>query len=103
MEGQTEPTAGVTPSIDELKRYAGLSPDGDAITLALCMHAAIKWFENAGVAAPTDKGNPLYNLGVYQLALHYYDNRGVLDSGGTLRGNDALPFGVMSIMNQLRF
>ena len=103
MEGQTEPTAGVSPSIDELKRYAGLSPDGDAATLTLCMRAAMKWFENAGVVAPTEEENPLYNLGVYQLALHYYDNRGVLDSSGTLRGSDNLPFGVLSIMNQLRF
>ncbi len=102
MADEQEPVAVTAPNIDDLKRYAGLGPDGDAATLALCMRAAVKWYENAGVTAPIAEENPLYNLGVYMLAVHYFDNRGVMDSSGTLRGDNNLPFGVMSIMHQLR-
>ncbi|MEG1891363.1 MAG: head-tail connector protein [Clostridia bacterium] len=91
----------VGPTMDALRRYAGLSPDGDAQTLELCMHAAKIWFANAGVREFME-GNALYNLGVYMLATHYYDNRGVLDSSGALRTDIPLPFGVLSIMHQLR-
>lgn len=84
------------PSIDELKRYAVLDPDGDEQTLLLCMNAAKQWFQNAGVPEPEER-NELYDLGVYMLAVHYFDNRGAI---GTEDKN--LPFGVFSIMHQLR-
>lgn len=84
------------PSIEGLKRYAVLDPDGDAQTLELCMNAAKQWFENAGVPEPETK-NELYDLGVYMLAVHYFDNRGAIG-----KDDVNLPFGVFSIMHQLR-
>ena len=84
------------PSIEELKRYAVLDPDGDVETLSLCMEAAKAWFANAGVAEP-DEPNRLYDLGVYMLAVHYFDNRGAIGNADA-----QLPFGVFSIMHQLR-
>lgn len=83
------------PNIDDLRRYAVLDPDGDETTLRLCMDAAINWYANAGVPPGTE--NPLYDLGVYMLAVHYYDNRGVLADKSA-----EVPLGVMSIMHQLR-
>ena len=84
------------PSIDELKRYAVVDPNGDDRELRLCMAAAQRYFANAGVPEPAG-GDPLYDLGIYMLAVHYYDNRGV--SGDR---TEQLPFGVNSIIHQLR-
>lgn len=89
------------PNINDLKRYAGLNPDGDDQTLSICMEAAKEWFRNAGVEGDGEN-SALYALGVYMLAVHYYDNRGVLDLSSAARSSDSLPFGVMSIMHQLR-
>lgn len=84
------------PDLNGLKRYAVASTDTDEVTLQLCMDAAVKWFENAGVPHLPD--NPLYDLGVYQLATHYFDNRGVIAEGSAAQ----LPLGIFAIMHQLR-
>ena len=89
------------PNINDLKRYAGLNPDGDVQTLSICMEAAKEWFRNAGVEGDVEN-SALYALGVYMLAVHCFDNRGVLDLSSAARSSDNLPFGVMSIMHQLR-
>ena len=65
------------------------------------MEAAKEWFRNAGVEGDVEN-SALYALGVYMLAVHYFDNRGVLDLSSAARSSDNLPFGVMSIMHQLR-
>lgn len=85
------------PSMEELRRYAVLDPEGDTQTLEMCLEAAMTWFENAGVPKP-DEPNRLYDLGVYMLAVHYFDNRGAM---GT-KNDSELPMGVFSIMHQLR-
>lgn len=89
------------PNINDLKRYAGLSPDDDPLILELCMRSAEEWFANAGVKEAARCGS-LYCIGVYMLATHYYDQRGVLDVSSAAKGSAELPFGVMSIMHQLR-
>lgn len=92
------------PSIDELKRYAVLDPDGDEETLKICMEAAEEWFANAGVPRPKETTR-LYDLGVYMLAVHYFDNRGAVSDAGkgaTTETDRHIPFGVLSIMHQLR-
>lgn len=63
----------------------------------LCLDAAISWFRHAGVAPPPRQPQ-LYELGVCMLASHYYDNRGVLADREA-----EMPYGVMSIRNQLCF
>lgn len=84
------------PNIDDLKRYAVVDPADDSRVLEGCLAAAVRYFENAGVPAP-QKDDPLYDMGVYQLAVHYYDNRGAVGEK-----QEALPFGVSSIIWQLR-
>ena len=99
------------PNIDELKRYAVLDPgcgdvyleasqqseqDAQEALLQMCMEAAVEWFKNAGVKPPAEPSR-LYDLGVYMLAVHYFDNRGVIGAK-----DDQLPLGVFSIMHQLR-
>lgn len=87
------------PTLDGLRRYAVIGPGGDETTLMLCLEAAAAWFKGAGVPPPA-ADNPLYDMGVYMLALHYYDQR-----GATAGKSDTteLPYGVMSIMHQLRY
>lgn len=83
------------PNIDDLKRYAVVDPTDDGHLLEDCMAAAVRYFENAGVPAP-EAYDPLYDMGIYQLAVHYYDNR-----GATGEQQAPLPFGVSSIIWQL--
>lgn len=84
------------PNLDTLARYANATTDTDKELLADCMEAAQVWFENAGVKRLED--NKLYDLGVYQLATHYFDNRGVVAEGSTAE----IPHGIFPIMHQLR-
>lgn len=83
------------PNINDLKRYAVVDPSEDDRELQLCMAAAQRYFANAGVPAPESE-NPLYDLGIYMLSVHYYDNRGALGDKTA-----ELPFGVGSIIRQL--
>lgn len=84
------------PDINTLARWAAANAETDRDMLALCMEAAQLYLENAGVRRMT--GNALYDLAVLQLAVHYFDNKGVLAEGGTAQ----IPMGVNSIMHQLR-
>ena len=83
------------PNINDLKRYAVVDPGEDDHELEACMAAAIRYFENAGVPEPYQE-DPLYDLGIYMLSVHYYDNRGALGDKTA-----ELPFGVGSIIRQL--
>lgn len=82
-------------TLEAAKRFASLDPDSDDTVIQLCMDAAIKWFEDAGV--PRGTNAKTYELGVYRLASHYYDNRGTTDQAA-----DLVPPTVFSVMHQLR-
>lgn len=84
------------PNIDDLRRYAVVDPEEDPRVLEGCMAAAIRYFQGAGVPTP-ENDDPLYDMGIYQLATHYYDNRGAAGDNLAL-----LPFAVNSIINQLK-
>lgn len=84
------------PSVDVLRRYAVVDPADDTAILELCLNAATDYFRGAGVKDPIGD-MPLYDLGIYMLATHYYDNRGAMGDPAA-----ALPYGVNSIINQLR-
>lgn len=65
--------------------YARIPPDsetGENETAELCLSAAVEHAREAGI--PTEKldtaGNAKYELYIYALALHYFDNRGFLSS-----------------------
>lgn len=83
------------PNIDDLRRYAVVDPAEDSRDLEMCMAAAQRYFANSGVPVPENE-DPLYDLGIYMLAVHYYDNR-----GGVGDKTAELPFGVCSIIRQL--
>lgn len=91
------------PDIDALKRYAVVDDDDDVQTLQLCMDAAIDWFRDAGIeGTPTARQ---YDLGVYMLATHYFEFRGVVyaDSRSSVsKANEMIPMGVYSMLHQLR-
>ena len=74
--------------------------DGDVNTAAaqLCLDAAIRWFENAGVPEPADS-DPLYDMGVYRLAIFYYYSR---DPMGAVNFAAPPPFGIQGIVLQLK-
>lgn len=88
------------PNVSELARYVGEMPDRNTDVLLLCMRAAVRWFANSGVPEPQEE-DALYTLGVYMLAAHYYDHRSAVEDTGGQKPED-IPFGVMSIMHQLR-
>ena len=88
-------------NINDLRRYAGVLPDGDTTTLAACMAAAEIYLQNAGVGAERMQDDPLYDIAVYMLATHFFDQRGLVD---TSTGKAAeIPYGVTVLINQLRF
>ena len=80
-------------SLELFRRYARIGSDDEA---QLFFDAAKEWLEKAGVQER--EGSALYDLAVYQLGTHYYDNRGVISENGS----DQVPMGVFSIMHQLR-
>lgn len=89
------------PSIEMLKRYALVTDEAETPVLQMCMDAAVEWYINAGVPAPAeDAASALYDMGIYLLSLHYYDNRG----RGSAAKQDVteLPQGVFTVLHQLR-
>ncbi|MDL2317666.1 head-tail connector protein [Eubacteriales bacterium OttesenSCG-928-A19] len=91
------------PDITELRRYAAIDPDDPGELLEACMESAQLWLEGAGV--PRMEKNRLYDMAVYMLATHYYDRRGAIyedNRGSVSKSSEHVPFGVMSIMHQLR-
>ena len=85
-------------SLDGLKRYASAHDETDAALLGECMLAAMRALESAGVNQR--EGDALYDLAVYQLATHYYDNRGVMVENGSPA---QIPLGLQGIVHQLRY
>ena len=86
------------PTIDGLCRYGLIDPAGHEVELNLMLDAAEQWYAGCGVPESA-KGSAQYELAVYMLALHYYDQRGAVAEGNIRE----LPLGVMSMLNQLRF
>ena len=69
---------------------AVLEVNSEAMTAQLCLDAAIAHAKSAGV--PTDKlngeNNAKYELYIYAIALHYYDNRGFISPGNSYAGDE---------------
>ena len=84
-------------AIDGLKRYAAANDEVDEAVLSQCMEAAMQSLEAAGVRQREQSS--LYDLAVYMLAVHYFDNRGVIQENG----GGELPFGLQGIVHQLRY
>ena len=62
------------PSMDMVRRFAGVPPETDEQVLSLCLNAAVQWYERAKV--PPRENDDLYDFWVCNLAAWMYDNRG---------------------------
>lgn len=84
--------------LDMMKQYGYLGEDTYQPDVAdLCLRAAKEYLKGAGVAERSDSA--LYDMACYMLAMHWYDNRGVVTIG-TVQGEIAL--GVNSIIHQIQ-
>lgn len=93
MERKVPPMA----DLAMLKSYGELGDECNETVATLCLGAAKKALKNAGVPDGLD-GSEDYDLCVCMLALHYYDNRGVISPVNQTE----IPLGVLSFVNQLK-
>ena len=77
-----------------VRRFAGADPAAEDTVLEMCYHAAVAWYEEAGVTA--DPTNQLWLFWVCNLAAWMYDNRGNADA------NAAIPIYIVTSVHQLR-
>lgn len=84
-------------SLDMFKSYGELGDECNEVVANLCLNAAGKAMQNAGVPDGLD-GDADYDLCQCMLALHYYDNRGVISP----TDQKEIPLGVQSFVNQLK-
>lgn len=90
-------------NIEGLCAFGIIDGDANATVLQITLTAAKAYFDAAGVPEPAEtdadyaKRAPTYELGVYQLATYWYNNR----TGISADGNE-IPLSVRSIINQLR-
>lgn len=82
------------PSMDMVRRFAGVPPETDEQVLSLCLNAAVQWYERAKV--PPREGDDLYDFWVCNLAAWMYDNRG---AGGA---EENVPPYIVHSLHQLR-
>ena len=81
---------------DELaaaKDYMRIDGDDDDALIEALMEAAKVYLKNAGIELCDD---PLHNLAVWSLTLHYYDHRDAVSSEAPL------PTGLRPIINMLK-
>ena len=77
-----------------VRRFAGADPAAEDTVLEMCYHAAVAWYEEAGVTA--DPTNQLWLFWVCNLAAWMYDNR------GNAGANAAIPVYIVTSVHQLR-
>lgn len=67
-----------------------LEEDGEAFAAQLCLSAALDHAKSAGIPVDrlTETNNAKFELYIYALALHWFDNRGFESSSQTFAGDD---------------
>lgn len=84
-------------SIDAWRRYGRITRTmADDQECALYLEAAVAALTAQGVLAERLKGDRMYELTIYMLALYYYDNRGGGDTG-------AIPASLLPVVNLLHY
>ena len=84
--------------IKGLKSYLRFMPEDDVdLELIAFFDAAENYVVNAGV--PAHHASGLYDILVYMVAGHWYENRGVTTDAYRITN---LPMGAVSLINQLR-
>lgn len=75
--------------------YARISPsaqdeDGEAFTAQLCLQAALDHAKSAGIPVDrlTEENNAKFELYIYALALHWFDNRGFQSTSQSFAGDE---------------
>ncbi len=84
-----------------MMQYGYFAPDSyQPDVAAMCLDAAKAYLDGAGVPtpAPDDAAASLYDTACYMLAMHWYDNRGVV-SVGAVQG--PIQMGIQAIIWQL--
>ncbi|MEK4024477.1 head-tail connector protein [Sporosarcina sp. FSL W7-1283] len=96
--------------MDELKEYLRIDGDDENQTLSLFLQAAENSISIAGVPVPSDPFLKVgekdiyasYRLAVLMLATHYYEQRTVI-TPSIIRGESVpLPYGLQTIILQLK-
>ena len=83
--------------LNACKRFCGIvDPEEDPV-IALCMNTAIAYHKAAGVP-DNAQSDSMYDLSVYLLAGHYYDNRSQIGEGMAA----AVPPGVVSCIQLMK-
>ena len=86
--------------LDMMKQYGYFTEDSYQPKMAaMCLSAAKEYLKNADVVEP-EGGSYLYDLACYMLAMHWYDNRGVVVVG-TVQ-DKSIAMGVQSIIHQIK-
>lgn len=85
------------PDLAMAQSFCGLDPGTDTTVLDMCLKAAVKWYEKAGVPVPADGENTDdYDFWVCNLAAWMYDNRGATGD------NAKVPPYILASLHQLR-
>lgn len=79
-------------------KYLRPMPDADKEDIKICFEAALADIHGAGV--PEYKNNRLYDIFVYALAGHYYDNRNLQPIGASTEETQKM---INSFVLKLRF
>lgn len=83
---------------DMMKQYGYFGEDSyQPDVAAMCLNAAKQYLQGAGVPEP-ETPSEQYDLACYMLAMHWYDNRGVV-SVGSVQG--PIHLGVQALIHQL--
>jgi len=94
----------------DLKEYLRVDGDEEEPFLSLLLASAKIYLKNAGISEPGDlkhltsgdDPNALYKLVVMMMTTHWYENRMVVTAGTARAGQTPIPYGVESIILQLK-
>lgn len=85
-------------TMEGFRQYGYLAEgDLDEQMARMCISASKAYLLNAGCPEPAED-NPLYDMAVYMLAVHWYDHRGVMDAGAP---KGPILYGVQAIIHQI--
>lgn len=95
----------------ELKDYLRIDGDDENASLSLFLQSAISFLENAGVKKPTDPFGKVddvdihsqYRLAIMMLTTHWYENRLVINPITVKVAQIPIPFGLESMILQLKW
>jgi uncharacterized phage protein (predicted DNA packaging) len=96
--------------LEVIKEYLRIDGDEENTFLSLLLVSAKTYLKNAGVSEPSDltvpttgdDPNALYKLVLMMMITHWYENRMVVTAATARAGQAPIPYGVESIILQLK-